>query len=125
MKHLFLASLFLLAAPAFAEEIACPSDGEQLVKNIQSQTSCYEATKLARACAWGSSFDVQVAGSAVEVCAKDYKKISRADQKILTYMNDKCAKKYEKMQGTMYISMAAFCQLQASEYWAEIYSPVE
>ncbi|MGZ3695646.1 MAG: hypothetical protein ACXWQO_16160 [Bdellovibrionota bacterium] len=125
MKNLLIVSLFLFAMPAFAEEQACPSDGEQLVKSISSQGSCYEAAKLARACAWGSSFDVRVAGAAIEVCAKDYKKISSKDKQVITYMNNKCNAKFEKMQGTMYISMNMFCQLATAEFWSDVSTPAE
>jgi hypothetical protein len=125
MKNLLIAALFLLAIPAFAEEQACPADGEKLIASIAAQSSCYEAAKLARACAWGSSFDAHVAGAAVAVCAKDYKKISSKDKQVLDYMGQQCSKKYEKMQGTMYISMNAFCHLTASEFWSEIYTPAE
>lgn len=123
MKYLLLTLFFSASAFAFAAEEDCANmNSEQIVAAIQAKRSCYEAATLARTCAWGSAIDTQFAGAAETVCAKNYKKISRKDKQALEYMGEKCTAKYEKREGTMYISMNAFCHLTASEFWSEIYS---
>lgn len=85
-------------------------------KLISAKATCSEATELAEACAYGSSIDVRTAGLAMNVCDKQIKaaKPSSQDQQLLKTMRARCGKKYDHMDGTMYLSMNAYCQLQAT-----------
>ncbi|RZA04174.1 MAG: hypothetical protein EOP11_15665 [Proteobacteria bacterium] len=122
MKNIFLAlGLLLASAPTFAAT-QCPTDASEVEKMISSAGSCYDAATIARDCAWGSSIDVMLAGTASAVCEKDYANMSRADKKTMETMRSRCATKYRDMDGTMYLSMSAHCQLQVSEFWSSIYT---
>lgn len=97
--------------------VDCPSDADAIIKLIQNQVSCYEAQGVAEQCAYGSAIDTQIAGAAYEACSKNFSKLNRKDKKLLSQMEDRCTQKYGKKQGTMYLSMAAFCRLSAAVWW--------
>jgi hypothetical protein len=121
MKNLILALSLFVSVPAFAAT-ECPSDAADVEKMIRAAGSCYDAATIARDCAWGSSIDVMLAGTASETCEKDYAKMSAADRKTMNAMRSRCARKYRDEEGTMYRSMEAHCQLNVSEFWSNIYS---
>jgi len=94
---------------------------------IEKADSCYSASQLASACAYGSSMDVQTAGTAYGVCATELEKENPSSELsgLLANMKSLCNKKYENAQGTMYRSMNSFCHLSAIEWVLGIASPVE
>lgn len=121
-----LASLFLLLSiSAFADSNICPDSAEEVMTKIEEQTECYFAAKIARECAWGSSIDVQFVAAASEKCVGFESKLSRSDKKIYKKLLNKCAKKYENEEGTMYRSMSAFCTLSVIELMNELNSEVQ
>jgi len=130
-----LIAVALLTADAQAQEgpgagrwvasVDCPADGEILIKKVEAAKSCYEATQLAETCAWGSSFDVGLAGAAGAICEKDFKKITKVDKLTKDHMIKRCRDKYKKAEGTLALSMHSFCNLEVYKFWSRIYTPVE
>ncbi len=69
-----LLGLFFVTSNALAN--ACEVNGVDVTSDptaftlaIQASTSCYEASQLAEACAWGSSLDVMTVSAAYDVCS--------------------------------------------------------
>lgn len=123
---LSLAAIATLACASIANAVDCPpSDVDATVKLVESKKSCYEAADTARQCAWGSSADVHISGAAIEICARDYTNISQKDLVIYEALMNKCNKKYENEQGTLYRAMNAHCRLNVAELFSKLYSPVQ
>lgn len=117
--------LILFAQIAFADEASlCAlngkelTNGEEIVSGVAAQETCWESVKLAKNCSWGSSFDLQITAPAVEKCEAELNASNpkASDLALLTSMQDRCTERYSKEQGTMYISMNAYCQLSALEW---------
>lgn len=113
------------------------NEPEKFLSIIENSSSCYEATQMAEACARGASLDVQTAGTAYLVCqneldkylpvVKDNKspKVIAPERALLANMNNMCQVKYEKAEGTMYLSMNAFCKLSAINWVVNIARPLD
>lgn len=113
MKLLASALLFLLSSGVFATE--CPVDAVEVESQISSAQSCYEAAKIARDCAWGSSIDVSFVAAAGEICLKSYDSWSDKHKIIMSTLIEDCQRKYENESGSLYRSMTAFCSLGVIE----------
>ena len=100
-------------------------DAEKIINRIEASATCAEAAGVAESCGWGSSIDVHFAGSAIAVCEKDFQRISRADRQAYGRLNGQCEKKYEKEEGTMYRSFAAYCRLSVAKTYSSAFGPVE
>ena len=129
---LSLALPLVLFSGSFAHAAECPvemlTDGylDNVEKAIASKTSCYEAVEIAESCAMGSSMDSAIAGTAEVKCTATFqKKLNRADARTYASLQKKCNDKYKDMQGTMYISAAAFCRLNVSQLYSNLYTPAE
>ncbi len=92
---------------------------------ISEAGSCYEASDLAKACAWGSSLDVSTAGAAYDVCHKELTtaKPSKELTDLLTKMTSLCGQKYRNEEGTLYRSMHAYCNLSALVWVVNLANP--
>lgn len=124
MKNLLLALALLVSAPAFAAT-ECSSDAADTEKLIRAADSCHAAATIARDCSWGSGVDVYLTGAAAETCEKDYAKMNATDKRTMNAMRSRCANKYRHEQGSMYRSFEAHCQLNVSEFWSDIYLPID
>ena len=133
MKSRFLSlflALFSISISAHALE-KCPIDFgnddylEKVALLATNSPSCYEASEIVDACALGSSGDVYTVGAAIARCEKDFPVMSTQDQQTFSYLKNKCDEKYDSMEGTLYQSMHAFCQLSVSKLFSELLSPVE
>jgi len=134
MKSVILAFIIAFGGVAFADGGCVDANGVDIDNNpeafiplIAAQKSCYEAATLANACAWGSSMDVTTAGTAYDVCATElatYKPSKKTRFQLYT-MRQQCVDKYSNIQGTMYMSMDAFCQLEAIQWIIGIASPAD
>ena len=133
MKNLLLTSTLIAVTlsgfSALAEE-DCPipfideNRSEKVLALVKSKKHCEAAGKVSELCALGSSWDRTLTSTAIEVCEKDYKNITPADQKILNTLNAKCTAKYAKEEGTMYISFEGFCRLDLANMMAKFYLPI-
>ncbi len=85
---------------------------------------CGEARALAESCALAASGDSVIAGSAAEICEKGFAK-NKDDTALYHKLARRCADKYAKHDGTMYISFAAFCQLDVAALLFDLNAPVE
>jgi hypothetical protein len=133
MKTMFalaLSCLFLPLAHADTPSLCVyqgkdiSSDADAIITAVAAQPTCWEATRLAESCEWGSSIDVQIAGTASEKCGAELKKNkpTKADSALLTSMFNACNAKWAKKEGTMYLSFNAFCQLKAVEWMVNLTS---
>jgi hypothetical protein len=108
-----------VAKPA---EEACPSDGEKLLAKVEAAEGCYAAAKIAEDCAWGSSFDVQLAGIARTKCESSFmKKAIKDDKGLYAKIRKRCEQVYSKKDGTLYRSAQAFCELSAAQIFSNLY----
>ena len=89
-----------------------------------SGKACNEAAEIARACALGASGDSVIAGAAVKICKSDFA-THQADGELFTTLAKRCASKYAKQQGSLYVSAAAFCQLDVATLLSDLDIPVE
>lgn len=131
MFRVWLLSLSLMACQNLWAQECVDANGKDLLSEpeefnllIESAKSCYEAVQLAEACAWGSSMDAVTAGTAYGVCEKELQenKPTQKLESLLFEMQTACAEKYEGMEGTLYISMQAYCSLSAIEWVLNIAS---
>lgn len=105
--------LAVAIAPAAATQ-QCPASAAQLdtvVRTIRSAPGCEAAYKVMEACAFGSSADVQTGAAVVEICRRDMTEARKAS---FERESKACAAKYANKDGTMYLSMAAFCAAKAA-----------
>lgn len=130
LKILFLGGLLFLNTNVWADEcivngVEVLNDPTVFIPAIEKSETCYEATQLAEACAWGSSLDVQTAYAAYSVCDAElatYKPSLKA-LKFLDQMKDQCNEKYMNEEGTMYRSMMSFCHLTAISWAINMAAP--
>lgn len=94
------------------------TDLDQIIDQVGKKKSCFQAVKMAQYCGWGSSADVSIVSSAAEVCTKELEKNNPSKElnSLLKSMQNMCLQKYEKRDGTIYISMGAYCDLSALEW---------
>ena len=98
-----------LAAPHARAAEACPAGDLQLdaiIRAVETAPSCATAYKIAEACAFGSTADVQTTAIVIQRCEA---KIASAQRAGYERTAKACQAKYAKQDGTMYRSMAAFC----------------
>lgn len=98
------------------------NDPVTFTKAISESSSCYLASKLAEACAWGSSLDVQTVSAAYGVCEGELNSY-KPEKKLLgllSTMKDVCNDKYLNMDGTLYRSMNSYCHLSAIQWVVDL-----
>lgn len=113
MTRYVVFALALVASSAAADCPVKPSAKATLIEAIVQAMhgkSCAEADELATECAMGSSGDTQIAGAASSICQHDFA-ANKDDKALFGKLSKRCAAKYAKSQGTLYLSMAAFCEL--------------
>jgi hypothetical protein len=107
-------------------KIGSPSYMSDVIKAVNAANGCYSASQVAQSCAMGSSGDGSIAGAARVKCEADFvKKAPKADLATYQALLQKCTNKYKNMQGTMYISMNAFCHLQVAALFSELFTAAE
>lgn len=116
MKTLMLICALVLSTAAFAQEEVCSPDAAEIITKIEAQTTCYDASRIAENCAWGSTVDVGIAGAAYAVCLKEAGKLTSSDKALLKKMEVRCAKAWSNRDGTMYRSIHSFCRLNALQF---------
>lgn len=114
MRPVFLAVILFLPTAAAEAAQDCPAGSSQLdavVKAVEAAPTCAAAYRIMEACAFGSSADVQTGAAVVQKCEGVIPSGRRA---AFQRESKACAAKYAKMDGTMYLSMAAFCSAKAA-----------
>lgn len=93
-------------------------------KEIRAKKSCQQAVTYANACALGSSGDSALAGAAIDVCKQSFTK-KPADRQLFEQLRQRCTAKFSKEQGTLYVSMNAFCALRAAQLLDDLNRPID
>jgi hypothetical protein len=103
------------------DDISTDLDG--IIEEINQTKICFQAVYMARNCAWGSSADVGITSAASNICMSEFKKNqpSAESLSVLKNMQSLCSQKYEKLQGTLYVSANAHCYLNALS-WVTYFS---
>ncbi|MBN9080885.1 MAG: hypothetical protein BGP04_21660 [Rhizobiales bacterium 62-17] len=110
-----------MATPASAP-IDCPTQGADAIeKTLLAAPTCGASVRLLKACAFGSSADVQLAQKVVNKCeARFSRRISKQRYRAYRAAQARCNARYGKMQGTMYQSLAAICRAEAAARTARV-----
>ncbi len=124
MKKMILVTVILLSQQLLAHECV-DKEGFEIINKpdvfldlIAKSEACHEAVQLAEACAWGSSMDVSTVSEAYGVCQNELYAQNPQTKLVeqLNNMNEMCRERYEKEQGTLYMSLRAYCSLSAIEW---------
>jgi hypothetical protein len=120
----------LLTVPIFAvqsEAKDCPVTERPLdaqTAAISRASSCKEAYATMSSCASGASGDVALGEAVRQKCEPLFLgRLSAAQRRAYTREQRACSEKYARQSGTMYLSMAAFCQAASTVRRAARYQP--
>jgi len=125
----FLASILPLvvaasAPPATAAAAECPTlDGAGRLELIEQAPTCDRSSKLFELCSYGASGDVGLSAVVIKKCEGDFlSKLNASQRRTYEHEQQQCAHKYEKEEGTMYVSFAAFCAADLAKSYARRFS---
>jgi hypothetical protein len=113
--------LSFAAAPARAEDCPAKSSGmDDIVAAVNDAPSCDRAMKVAEACAYGASADVQFGAAVEKKCEGDFLGNLKAPRK-RAYAREMgaCERKYRNESGTMYRSATAFCRAEVAQRYSQ------
>jgi hypothetical protein len=113
--------LSFTVAPAWAED--CPAQStamDEIIAAVNGASSCARAMKVAEACAYGASADVQFGAAVEKKCEGDFLAALNAPRK-QAYAREMggCDRKYRNQSGTMYLSAAAFCRAEVAQRYSQ------
>ncbi len=109
--------------PAVPLSPECPiadANPDKVEAAIKRAHSCGQAADIAKACAWGSTIDLQFVEAAAPVCSGSVS-LSAADKALHDKLVDACTTKYEDLGGTLALSVTAFCGLDIDVVFANLY----
>jgi hypothetical protein len=108
-------------------EVVCATGVDAITKQIAAAKTCREAIDIYSSCAYGSSVDPQFVMEAQTVCyAKEMKKITRADKRMIKKMEDRCNGMCNReTDGTMCTAIKAGCRMEATEFFLQFYVELE
>jgi hypothetical protein len=94
------------------------NDIDAIEESIRNAHDCTEAQQQAKSCAWGATIDTQTTGVATEICEKELFSYKPPEKTLaaLQTMREACQETYSNLDGTMYISAEAFCDLDATAW---------
>ena len=107
--------LSFTVAPAWAEDCPAKSTGmDDIIAAVNG------ALKVAEACAYGASADVQFGAAVEKKCEGDFLAGLKAPRK-QAYPREMgvCDRKYRNQSGTMYLSAAAFCRAEVARRYSQ------
>jgi hypothetical protein len=107
--------LSFTVAPAWAEDCPAKSTGmDDIIAAVNG------ALKVAEACAYGASADVQFGAAVEKKCEGDFLAGLKAPRK-QAYAREMgvCDRKYRNQSGTMYLSAAAFCRAEVARRYSQ------
>ena len=122
--------LFLVGFQAIAADCPCKLVTKTIsikwAAQLKPAKAARTAPPLLKPVRWGASGDGAITPVAERKCGLDFwNKLTASDKKIYNGLQAKCDAKYKDMQGTMYISAAAFCRLRVARLFSDLYSPAE
>jgi len=105
------------AAAAAAE---CPTlDGAGRLELLEHAPTCDRSLELFELCSYGASGDVGLSTVVIKKCEGDFlAKLNASQRRTYGREQQRCAHKYEKEEGTMYVSFAAFCTADLARSYA-------
>ena len=107
--------LSFTVAPAWAEDCPAKSTGmDDIIAAVNG------ALKVAEACAYGASADVQFGAAVEKKCEGDFLAGLKAPRR-QAYAREMgvCDRKYRNQSGTMYLSAAAFCRAEVARRYSQ------
>jgi hypothetical protein len=116
---LALSAALLLSPLARAQE--CQNLGRaEREAQVQKAPSCDAAMAAFSDCAYGATGDVGLADIATDKCEAEFLPSIIRTPRWRTYQSSlkRCDEKYEKMEGTMYVAMAANCRAELAQGYA-------
>jgi hypothetical protein len=115
-------AILLMSLVARAQE--CQSLGQaDREARIQKAPTCDTAMEAFSDCAYGASGDVGLADIATDKCEAEFlQKISVKQRRAYIVALKHCDDKYENMESTMYIAMAAGCRAELAQSYARKFS---
>ena len=118
----FALALCLYAAPAVAQQRACPhqeGDREQITRTLQSASSCQTAYDMMNACRSNSGGDVELADIVIQRCEASFLAgMTPAARKSYDGERQACRDRYAKSRGTMYVSFSVTCEARIAARFA-------
>ena len=127
MKSVLTLTIALVSFSAFSMEVVCPVNfndtnfAGKVSALATKSASCSEASEIVTACALGNNQDIQTVAAAITRCNKGVK-MTATDKQVYTYLNNKCSDKYDSLEGSMYGSMSAFCNLSVTTLFTNLLS---
>ena len=125
LVRMILACFAILLAASLAGAQECQNLGhEQRAALIRKAPTCDKAHEQFSDCAYGASGDVSLADIVTEKCEAEFlPKVVRTPRwRAYQRAIKQCDDKYEKMEGTMYIAMAAGCRIDVAQSYAHRFS---
>lgn len=105
----------LVAGPAVARAAnACPAGDLQLdavIRAVEAAPTCATAFKVAEACAFGSTGDVQTTAIVIQKCES---RMTTSQRIAYERAAKACHARHAGKDGSMYRAMAAFCAAEAA-----------
>lgn len=100
----------------------CPVQGaEAIEKATLAAPTCTASVRVLKACAFGTTADVQLAQKVINKCeARFSRRISKQRYRAYRAALARCTARYGRMQGSMYQSLAAICRAEAAARTARI-----
>ncbi len=110
------------AAAAAAEE--CPTlDGAGRLELLEHAPTCDRSLKLFKLCSYVASGDVGLSEVVIKKCEGDFlNKLSASQRRTYERGQQHCLHKYDKEEGTMYVSFSAFCAAELAKSYAHRFS---
>ena len=115
------AVLLFAAAPAWADDCPVKSTGmDDIVAAVNDAPNCEQAMRVAEACAYGASADVQFGAAVEKKCEGDFLGNLTAQRK-RAYGREMgvCDRKYRNRSGSMYLSATAFCRAKVAQRYSQ------
>ena len=112
------------AAAVAAEE--CPTlDGAGRLELLEHAPSCDRSLELFELCSYGASGDVGLSTVVIKKCEGGFlAKLGASQRRTYEREQQHCLHKYEKEEGTMYVSFSAFCAAELARSYAHRFSSV-
>lgn len=109
----------VLAGAAAAAADCQTLDGEKRLELLDQAPTCDKSMALFEACAYGASGDVGLGEVVIKKCEGDFlAKLNASQRRTYDREQQRCARKYEKKDGSIYRSFAAMCAANLAKAYA-------
>jgi hypothetical protein len=123
VRIILAGTAILLATLPVAAEDCQNLQNEERQAVIRKAPTCDKAMVAFGDCAFGASGDTGLGQIVTEKCQGDFlQKLSTSQKQGYERGIKRCNDKYAKMQGTMYVAMAAYCRAQLAQTFSHKYS---